>query len=140
MSNSCGVSHGQDSLDRVNTGQGSSHQDSSDNKDSSGVGSTNGGSCSLEKLVNDWSYQKCILQHLVNKARNDFANSEKVNEFPQCNWFEEDDLLFEDTMTACLTNVDDAYIVGDIEKLRKTTSESITDLNEIVARLMNLTE
>lgn len=139
MSNNCGGSDGQNSSQKAFTSKGSHNQINSTNNGSSEVTSGNGGSGSLKELVNEWNYRKGILQHLVNKARNDFANSDKVNEFPQCTWFEEDDLLFEDTMTECLTNVDNAYIVGDIDKLQKTTCESITGLNDIVVRLVNLT-
>lgn len=97
-------------------------------------------SSSTDNLVNDWNYQKDLLQHLVKITRQKFLNSDKVNEFPQCNWFEEDDLLFEDTMTECSVNVTDQHVVGDILKLEKTISESCTELNEIVARLISLSE
>lgn len=95
---------------------------------------------SPDNLVNNWNHQKDILQHLVKKTREIFMNSDKVNEFPQCTWFEEDDLLFEDTMSECSVNITDKHVVGDIQKLEKTISESCTELNEIVARLISLSE
>lgn len=93
-----------------------------------------------DNLIINWKHQIDILQHMFKKAREMFLNSDKVNEFPECNWFEEDDLLFEDTMTECAANVNDQYANADIKKLEETISESVTELNDIVARLTSLTE
>lgn len=97
-----------------------------------------GQSSSPDNLISNWNHQKDILQHMVKKAREKFLNSDKFNEFPECNWFEEDELLFEDTMMECTTNVSDQY--DDTKKLEETISESISELNDIVARLTSLTE
>lgn len=93
-----------------------------------------------ENLLSNWTYQIGILQHMVKKTREIFLHSDKVNEFPECNWFEEDDLLFNDTVQECSASVNDLYDVGDIQKFEKTISESLIELNEIVARLIRLTE
>lgn len=93
-----------------------------------------------DSLVDNWSYQKGILKHIVKKTREKFLSSDKANEFPQCTWFEEDDLLFEDTMAECSANVNDQFFVGCLQQLETTISESCTELNEIVARLISLSE
>ncbi len=97
-------------------------------------------SISPDSLVSNWNYQKGLLQHIIDKTRARFLSSDKVNEFPQCTWFEEDDLLFDDTMTESSANVNNQCEVGDIDKLEETISKSLIELNEIVVRMISLTE
>lgn len=103
-----------------------------------GESTTDSNRRTINDLLNEWNFHRCQLEHSLDKARTQFVSSGKINEFPQCNWFEEEVLLFQDTMAESVAIINGQYSSGNELKMRNSVDLATQELSAIILRLQSL--